>query len=133
MILRKIASVFLLLVFLAFSGGIHIGKHFCKGELIDLAINSKVDKCNKTISFEYPEKGLAFSQLSCCNTEVDFYQADHSQKESIDNFTTLSFTTSYVDDLIELINTSARIDESIPPLLIHHTPPLFILHESYLI
>ncbi len=133
MIIRKIASFFLVVVFLAFSGGVHIGKHFCKGELIDLAINSEVDKCSKSISPEFPEKGLALSQLSCCNTEIDFYQSDYSQIVQSDLSTTITFTNNPLFQLIDLVKIRVGKEERIPPLLTYHAPPLFILHESYLI
>lgn len=133
MILRKIAVLFLMLVFLAFSGGIHIGKHFCKGELVDLAINTKVNTCSKSIYFDFPEKGLAFSQLSCCNTEIDFYQSDHSQKEQIDFPSIISQDDFQLFELNDWVCSGSDIDFKIPPLLSYHAPPLYILHECYLI
>lgn len=80
--MRFILVVVMSVMVLAYSGGITIAKHFCRTELIDLAINGVVKKCdgakNKTPKSNKP----IFSEKSCCSDVVFSFKSFNFQLSS---------------------------------------------------
>lgn len=133
-LIKQIVAVFLSLLVLGFSSGITISKHFCKNELVDLAINSSVKKCKGAKKYSLPAPGVSFSEKSCCTDEVARFQtADFSI-----NFPQLVIN----QDLVLVAHTALpiKIGQNKRVLLVPraHAPPLqnrriHIIHEQFLI
>ena len=83
-LVRKIVVVLLSALTLIFSGGLTISKHYCKAELIDLAINAPVKKCKGAENaYTVPANGgPLLTKQSCCNDVIDSFQTNTFQKSS---------------------------------------------------
>jgi hypothetical protein len=129
---RKIVSFFLIGIILSFSGGLHIGKHLCNGDVVSRAINHEVDVCKKAKDAAILSCDIATISLkSCCETELDFFHSDSFSK-------TLSLSAVYLPVAAIIIPEPAlsSFQSMVPDVQDIQNikgPPLFKLMESYLI
>lgn len=135
----KITSLVCALLVIGMPGGIHISKHFCRGELVDRSLNSFVEKCSadspKSENTQTPEDETHFSKKSCCETEHLFLQTDHLSKQ-VDSPTLLMVSTAYFEWEASEIKfaSNVRTTPRPPPNKQNKNgQPLYILHEQYLI
>ncbi|GAB5557057.1 MAG: hypothetical protein SchgKO_12700 [Schleiferiaceae bacterium] len=132
----RIVSIACTLLIIGMSGGIHISKHFCRGELVDRSLNSFVEKCSadssKSENTTPQNNETRFSKKSCCETEHLFLQTDHLSKQ-VDSPSLLYVSTTYFewDTPVIEIASSGKTTPRPPPNRCGQ--PLYILHEQYLI
>ncbi len=136
---RKITSILCALLIIGMSGGVHISKHFCRGELVDRSLNSFVEKC----SVDSPEgenatpqeRETRFSKKSCCETEHLFLQTDKLAKQ-VDSHSLLFISATFIDweaSEIEFTSGGKTIPRQPPDKQNKNGQHLYILHEQYLI
>lgn len=131
-IFKKIVSFFLIGIILSFSGGLHIGKHLCNGEVVARAINHEVDLCKMAKEAAVQSCNIeSISLKSCCDTELDFFHSDSFSK-------TLSLSAVYLP--VPAIRIPEPALSSFQSIVLDvqqfqniKGPPLFKLIESYLI
>ena len=132
---RKIAAILLSALTLTFSGGVTIAKHYCKAELIDLAINAPVKKCTGAENnATAPANGeSSFTKQSCCTDVIANFQTNTFQKSSdLPDYQITSIAAAIV--VINDIPTH----QPVKSLFQGHSPPLskqlsYQLYERYLI
>lgn len=82
--IKNITAVFLVATVLAFSGGLNISIHLCKGEIVSKALNGNAEKCKGASTFAGPlSSGLSFSKKSCCDSESGFYKTFSFEKTAV--------------------------------------------------
>lgn len=59
---RKLANIFVLLLFVVSTTGFTISKHYCHGDLISVSINAEAKSC------------CGMTDNDCCKNENEFYQ-----------------------------------------------------------
>lgn len=129
---RKILSLFLIGVILSFSGGLHLGKHLCNGDVVARAINYEVSVCKKAkeAALLIPAEP-SVSEKSCCDTDLDFFHT-HAFSAEFSFFAFYLLAKAIRFPQPETTNTlSAQ-----PEVLVCENlkgPPLFKLIEHYLI
>ena len=129
---RKILSFFLVGVILSFSGGLHLGKHLCNGDVVARAINYEVSVCKKAreAALEIPA-GPSVSEKSCCDTQLDFFQT-HSFAKVISLFA-LYLPAKLITVPQPETTKTANAQPEVLACENLKGPPLFKLIEHYLI
>ena len=130
-LVKRILSFLLVILIVGYSGGINIAKHLCDGEVVAKALNHEVTVCKKAASTTPLTDDPSYSEKSCCDTEVSFFQSDTFSKTSV-SFEFISstiITHNYVPRVITLNNHSELIYT--PPSL--YDPPIYEFIEQYLI
>ena len=132
-LLKKIITFVLILLFAGYAGGISISKHLCKGKVVAKAVNREVKVCNKAKSSTTPfTENTSYSEKSCCDTEVDFFQSDTFSKGKTALQTVALFKPLPVTDkLVRIAPVILFRALPAPPLL--HNAPVYKAIERYLI
>ncbi len=132
-LIKKILVVFLSILTLGYSGGITIAKHYCKSELIDVALNSEVQKCKgaEISNSGVPQDGI--SEKSCCTDVIASFQTNSFQKSATEALTTgatilIQPICALVPVLISPVFT--RVSSKAPPL---SKRAIHVLFERFLI
>ena len=131
---RYIFSFLMVAVVFAYSGGITIAKHYCKTEVVDLAINSVVEKCKGAKKSTPISSEPIFSERSCCSDEIASFKSFNfqlSEKILLDNIGDAGSPLLFEDEPLKgFKNGPVFISLKSPPL----TPlPIFKVLERYLI
>ena len=128
---KKILSIFLLLVVVAYSGGIKISKHLCKGKVVSRAINHEAKVCKRAkCEINFSDR-TAVSKKSCCDSESDFFKSFNFEENTTANNFILANAYFYFPTIsIPVItSTSSRVDYYEPPPNV----PIYIRVERFLI
>ncbi len=132
-LIKKILVVFLSILTLGYSGGITIAKHYCKSELIDVALNSEVQKCKgaEISNSGVPQDGI--SEKSCCTDVIASFQTNSFQKSATEALTT--GTAIFIQpirafDAVVKTTFTTRVSLKAPPL---SKRAIHVLFERFLI
>jgi len=131
---RKIFSIALTILILAYSGGISITKHLCEGKVIAKAVNAEVKKCKKSesLSLSTNSEERQFNERSCCDTESMFFQANAFEKNASDlNYSVATLTTPITFDLALVLDEPSFIIFGLSPPIVG--PPIYLAYEQFLI
>lgn len=133
---RKIAVILLSALTLTFSGGVTIAKHYCKAELIDLAINAPVKKCKGAENnAKAPTNGeSSFTKQSCCTDVIASFQTNTFQKGSnalLDHVEVPTLTSEIcIAEVLNHPQPKTNIQDHAPPLSKQLS---YQIYERYLI
>ncbi|WP_111682012.1 HYC_CC_PP family protein [Winogradskyella tangerina] len=133
-VFHKVFSVILAFLVLGSTMSLVIEKHFCGGNLVDVAIFSEIDKC---CGGKVDSDSMKVTKKSCCENEVDIVEGQDDL--ALKSFDDLNETQKQV--LVSYAYVLANLYESLPKQIIPHrdySPPLLIrdiqvLDETYLI
>jgi len=99
---RKIANLFVLLLFVVSTTGFTISKHYCHGDLVSIALNTEPTSC------------CDMSSCGCCHNENQFYQLEDDYTAS-QNFIIKSqihsvvvYSTIHIEELEDQITKDIR-------------------------
>lgn len=127
-LIHQIANVLLALLLLVSTTGVTLHKHYCMGEVKDIAINHHAQSCTGNMDMEM--------EMGCCEDTIDLYKADDFQKaNSVFELDILKVPAvlSYILidlDLLSVSNHFAKYLNYKPPLIDLDIP---ILVQSFLI
>ncbi len=132
-LIKKILVVFLSILTLGYSGGITIAKHYCKAELIDVALNSEVQKCKgaEVSKSDVPQDGI--SEKSCCTDVIASFQTNSFQKSAIEALSVgAAILIQPIRALVPVVKTPVITSVSLkaPPL---SKRAIHVLFERFLI
>ncbi len=131
---HKVFSTVLALLVLVSTLSLAIEKHFCGGQLVDVAVFTDIKKC---CGDEEMDTSLEMIKKSCCENEIDIVEGQDDltiktldDLDDIQKQVLISYAISYVN-----------LYESLPKKIIPHkdySPPLLtrdiqVLVETYLI
>lgn len=87
---RKLANIFVLILFVVSTTGFTISKHYCHGNLVSVAINAEAESC------------CGSSNNGCCENENEFYQLNDdftaSQNSTIDESLSFELISYNIDN-----------------------------------
>ncbi len=92
--LRKLVNIFILVLFVVSTTGFSISKHYCKGELISVALNTNPTPC------------CDINSCGCCHEESQFFQVE-------EDFTVSQYSNIQQSFSLELISNSLDNDRII--------------------
>ena len=132
-VFHKITSVVLVLLLLVSTTSWSVGKHYCMGHLMDIALFSKPDSCGMATASDAMHME---SEKSCCNDEIVVFDGLDNLQLSFDDITLESqlllatFSYSYHD--IFALEEKNEIPRDIypPPLLVKN---IQLLDQVFLI
>ena len=129
---KKTLSIILLLVVVAYSGGVSISKHLCKGKVVSRAINSEAKVCKKAKCELHISDRTSVSKKSCCDSKSDFFKSfNFEENPAANNFILATAEILFRTISIPVItSTSSRVDYYEPP---PNEIPIYIQVESFLI
>jgi len=132
-LIRKTIAIFLLLTVVAYSGGVSISKHFCKGKITSRAFNTAAKPCKKASCKKHQTRELGYTKPSCCNTEQDFFKSFNFEKNQVSQSFVLAIAEMVYPKLIVSDYTSStklRVEFYKPP---PDPTPIYVRIERYLI
>tara|TARA_R110000868_G_scaffold146835_1_gene367860 strand:+ start:319 stop:747 length:429 start_codon:yes stop_codon:yes gene_type:complete len=132
-LIRKIVSLFLVGIILSFSGGLHVAKHLCNGDVVARAINHEVELCKKAREAKAaPSCDLeSVSSKSCCDTEIEFFHTDSFSK--VFSLFTIPLAQPFQWQPQQIFSPSESTFTNLREFQNLKGPPLFMLIEHYLI
>jgi len=89
---RKLANIFVLLLFIVSTTGFTISKHYCKGNLVSVSVITAASSC------------CDMSNCNCCHNEDEFLQLKN-------DFTATSYTIDNSIIYIELSSMNLDINQ----------------------
>ena len=131
---KQIAVIILSALTLCYSGGITISKHYCKADLIDLAVNTPVQKCKGAEKASSTDSSTGYTEKSCCSDVVASFQTNSfNQTTSFVDVITFTYLVSAYVPILATKQPSkllAIVNGLAPPLSKRHW---HILLERFLI
>jgi hypothetical protein len=130
---KQIVAILLSALTLSFSGGITISKHYCKADLVDLAINAPVQKCKGAEKTATPHSKTGYTEKSCCTDVVASFQTNSfNQTASFIDVTPTYLVLAYVPMVVtyQPSKVLAIVNGLAPPLSKRY---LHVLFERFLI
>jgi len=114
---KKILTILLLLVLVAYSGGVSISKHLCKGKIVTRAFNSEAKVCKRAKKQTVFSDVTSVSKPSCCDNEHDFFKSFTFEKNT--PFKPLVLAAAEISfpciSIPVITSTSSRVDYYEPP------------------
>lgn len=134
----RITSAFIALLVLASTMSFTFHEHYCQGELKDVSLFVKAEKCdmeafmNKSLS----NCEMHMKKKKCCDDKMNLVQGQDELKTSFYKLTPdqqvfiAAFTYSYITSLFEYKEDITSFLEYPPPLIVKQ---IYKLDETYLI
>lgn len=80
--MQQFITIFLTVIYLLFSIGISVSKHFCGTELASIAFYGEAKKCACGTDAEEDNKKSSEENNSCCKDETKIFKTDNDLKSS---------------------------------------------------
>ncbi len=123
---RKLINILLTLLILIATIGVSVSKHYCAGDLVEVAINSHTNGCS--------DSGMP---MDCCTDDTQLYAIDDDYQLNLQTFH-FQAPTVVLHRISEVINTDLiafelqNEDNTAPPPL-EQDQDIFIRIQSFLL
>lgn len=128
-ILKHITTFFMALLVLVASMGFTLNKHFCGGELKQVAINKQVELCVMCKAAEEKPACHKEQDKDCCENQQDKVEindltlAKKIDKQIQSDFNFIALAPILLSNIhVDLSSNSIHLKEYAPPLIAHNIP-----------